>query len=205
MQYREKMGFWSTTSLVVGNMVGSGIFLLPATLAFYQLNSLFGWLFSMIGALLLSIVFGYLSKNIKNSEGGPYAYTIVGLGKFPGFLVAWGYWISIWSTNAAIAVALVGYLKILFPIVGETPIHSIITGLIFVWFFTWINSRRIKTIGAVQLLTTILKVLPLLGLCTIGLFYCDWNELGTWFKAPSISFESITAATTLTFFSFLGM
>jgi len=205
MQKAERIGFWPTTSFVVGNMIGSGIFLLPATLAFYQLNSLFGWLFSTLGAILLSIVFGFLSKHLKESEGGPYAYTVAGLGRFPGFLVAWGYWISIWSTNAAIAVALVGYLKVVFPFVGASPVHSILTGLAFVWLFTWINSKKIKTVAAVQLITTILKVLPLIGLCTIGLFFCDWQQLSSWITDPQISFRSITAATTLTFFAFLGM
>lgn len=205
MQKSNTIGFWPTTSFVVGNMIGSGIFLLPATLAFHQLNSLFGWLFSTIGALLLSIVFSFLSKHLTEPEGGPYAYTVAGLGRFPGFLVAWGYWISIWSTNAAIAVALVAYLKVIFPFVGTSPIHSIATGLLFVWGFTWINSKNLKTIGAIQLITTILKVVPLIGLCTIGLFYCDWEQLSSWFTTSVVSFKSITAATTLTFFAFLGM
>ena len=205
MQKSITIGFWPTTSFVVGNMIGSGIFLLPATLAFYQLNSLYGWLFSTLGAILLSVVFSFLSKHLSQSEGGPYAYTVAGLGRFPGFLVAWGYWISIWSTNAAIAVALVGYLKVIFPFVGASPIHSIVTGLVFVWLFTWVNSKKLKTVGAIQLITTILKVLPLIGLCTIGLFYCDWGQLSSWFTTSVISFESITAATTLTFFAFLGM
>lgn len=186
-------------------MIGSGIFLLPATLAFYQLNSLLAWLFSTIGAILLSIVFGYLSKHLKDSEGGPYAYTVAGLGRLPGFLVAWGYWISIWVTNAAIAVALVGYLKVIFPIVGASPIHSIITGLIAVWLFTWINSKQLKTVGAVQLITTVLKVIPLLALCLLGVFFAEWNQIVFWFENPKISFQGITAATSLTFFAFLGM
>ena len=205
MQKSSTIGFWPTTSLVVGNMIGSGIFLLPATLAFYQLNSLYGWLFSTIGAILLSIVFSFLSQHLNESEGGPYAYTVAGLGRFPGFLVAWGYWISIWSTNAAIAVALVGYLKVIFPFVGASPLHSIFTGLFFVWLFTWVNSKNLKTVGVIQLITTILKVLPLIALCTVGLFFCDWGQLSLWFTTSTVTFESITAATTLTFFAFLGM
>lgn len=205
MKPQEKIGFWPSTSLVVGNMIGSGVFLLPVTLAYYGLNSIFGWLFSAFGAILLSIIFGYLSKHLKNSEGGPYAYTVFGLGRFPGYLVAWGYWISIWSTNAAIAVALVSYLSVIFPIVGESAFHSIITGLVFVWFFTWINTKKIKTIGIVQLLTTLLKVIPLVFLATIGVFYINISSLESWVGEVSISFESITAATTLTFFAFLGM
>ena len=99
----NKIGFWSSTSLVVGNMIGSGVFLLPASLAAYGAISLAGWLFSSLGAILLAIVFGHLGKLAPNTTGGPYAYTRLGLGNFPAYLVAWGYWISIWCTNAAIA------------------------------------------------------------------------------------------------------
>ena len=205
MKAQDKIGFWPATSLVVGNMIGSGVFLLPVTLAIYGLNSVFGWLFSAFGAILLSIIFGYLSKHLKNSEGGPYAFTVFGLGRFPGYLVAWGYWISIWSTNAAIAVALVSYLSVIFPIVGASAFNSIITGLAFVWFFTWINTKQIKTIGIVQLLTTVLKVAPLVFLAIVGIFYVDLSNLEIWAAEASVSFESITAATTLTFFAFLGM
>lgn len=112
----KQIGFWSSTSLVVGNMIGSGIFLMPSTLAAFGGISIIGWIISSLGTLLLAIVFGNLGRIAPNSTGGPYAYTRLGLGEFPAFLVAWGYWISIWSTNAAIAVALVGYLEVFFSI-----------------------------------------------------------------------------------------
>src|SRR5580765_6215145 len=100
---KNKLGLWMSTSLVVGNMIGSGVFLMPTALAAYGGISVFGWIFSAIGAFLLAKVFSNLSKLLPNSDGGPYAYSRKGLGDFAGFLVAWGYWISLWCTNAAIA------------------------------------------------------------------------------------------------------
>ncbi|MEE9472632.1 MAG: amino acid permease, partial [Acidimicrobiia bacterium] len=92
------------TALVVGNMIGSGVFLLPAALAQYGGISLLGWGVTTTGALLLALVFARLSRLVPR-VGGPYAYTRIGFGDFAAFLVAWGYWISIWVANAAIAVA----------------------------------------------------------------------------------------------------
>ena len=114
----KKIGFWPSTALVVGNMIGSGIFLLPASLALYGGISLLGWLVAAGGAMLLAVVFGNLGRYAPDATGGPYAYTKISLGEFPAFLVAWGYWISIWSTNAAITVALVGYLAVFFPVLS---------------------------------------------------------------------------------------
>ena len=125
----DNLGFWSSTSLVVGNMIGSGIFLLPASLALYGIVSILGWLFASIGAILLAIVFGELSKIYNKEPGGPYKFTRNVFGEFPAFLVAWGYWISIWSTNTAIVVAFLGYLSVFIPSLNTYPLYSIIIGL----------------------------------------------------------------------------
>ena len=102
-----KIGLLTSTSLVVGNMIASGLFMLPAALASYGSISLIGWIVSGAGAMALAMVYSWLSKIYPVAQGGPYAYTREGLGNFGAFLVAWGYWISIWSTNAAIAVGFV--------------------------------------------------------------------------------------------------
>src|SRR5580698_10017240 len=90
----SKIGLWTTTSLVVGNMIGAGVFLMPAALASYGSISLLGWIFCAIGAFLIARVFANLSKLIPGATGGPYAYTQHALGDFAGFLIAWGYFIS---------------------------------------------------------------------------------------------------------------
>lgn len=186
-------------------MIGSGIFLLPATLAIYGGISLIGWLFASAGAILLAIVFGNLGKIAPNTTGGPYAYTRLGLGNFPGYLVAWGYWVSIWCTNAAIAVALVGYLEVFFPILGSNTLIAILTGLGVIWLFTWINSKPLKSIAGVQLITTILKVVPILLIGCIGIFYINFGEFNVLNISGESSMSAITITTTTTLFAFLGM
>lgn len=201
----KKLTFWPTTALVVGNMIGSGIFLLPASLAAYGGISLIGWLVASLGAILLAIVFGNLSQLLPHANGGPYAYTKATLGEFPAYLVAWGYWVSIWSTNAAIAVALVGYLGVFFPSLTTYPFASILTGLSFIWFFSWLNSHQIKTIGMVQLVTTILKIVPILFIAIIGIFFIKTEYFFPLNLSTESNFSAIITTTTLTFFAFLGM
>jgi len=94
----KKLGLWTSTSLVVGNMIGAGVFLMPATLASFGGISLIGWVCSAMGAFLLSKVFAHLSYLLPAANGGPYAYSQKGLGDFAGFLVAWGYLVSVWCT-----------------------------------------------------------------------------------------------------------
>src|SRR5678809_516112 len=126
---QNKLGLWTSTSLVIGNMIGSGVFLMPAALAAYGGISVIGWIISSIGALLLAKLYSNLSKLMPNTDGGPYAYTRVGLGDFAGFLVAWGYWISIWCTNAAISVSFVSALSSFFPVLASSSLAAVATGL----------------------------------------------------------------------------
>ncbi|MGH8401248.1 MAG: amino acid permease, partial [Gammaproteobacteria bacterium] len=114
MTEKRSLGLATTTSIVLGNMVGSGVFLLPASLAMYGIYSLWGWGFSTAGALLLAWVFSSLSRRLPKA-GGPYAYPRQAFGDFAGFQIAWIYWLSIVATNAAIAVAFASYLVIFIP------------------------------------------------------------------------------------------
>ena len=143
----KKIGLWSSTALVTGNMIGSGIFLLPATLAAFGGIGLLGWAYSAVGALLFTLVFRWLSQRMPDTIGGPYAYVKNILGDFWGFLVAWGYWVSIWCTNAAIAVAFVGYLSVFFPEINTNTPLAISCGLAAIWFFTAVNGYSITTVA----------------------------------------------------------
>src|ERR671923_2314132 len=119
---KRSMGLWMATALVVGNMVGSGVFLLPATLAGAAGPvSMLGWLFTGAGAILLALVFANLGRALPRT-GGPYAYTKRAFGDFAGFWTAWGYWIAIWAGNAAIAVAFVGYLTEFWGELGDNEL-----------------------------------------------------------------------------------
>src|SRR3984893_19159936 len=132
------LGFWMCVALVVGNSIGSGVFLLPASLAPYGLNSVVAWGMTACGALLLAIVFAQLSRAYPQ-PGGPYAYVRLAFGPFTAFIVAWGYWISIWVGNAAIATGAVSYLTPLFPWVGALPGRSAFVTLVVLWLLTLVN------------------------------------------------------------------
>jgi APA family basic amino acid/polyamine antiporter len=200
----SKIGTWSSTSLVLGNMIGSGIFLLPASLALYGGISIIGWILSAMGALVLAKVFASLSKMIPKT-GGPYTYSQSGLGDFAGFLVAWGYWISIWCSNAAITVAMVGYLGVFFPVLDQEPIMSVMTGITIIWLLTWVNTRGVKEASYVQLVTTILKVIPLLLISIVGLLFMNMDHFIPFNLSGEISIVAIVKTTTLTLFAFLGV
>src|ERR1043166_7237616 len=107
--------------LVFGNMVGSGIFMLPAAMAPYGGVSALGWLFTASGALLLATTFSWLARK-QAVAGGIYGYTRMAFGDFAGFLVAWSYWISLIVTNASLATATVSYLSALAPALAQSNV-----------------------------------------------------------------------------------
>lgn len=201
----KKIGVWTSTSLVVGNMIGAGVFLMPSALASFGSISLIGWVFSALGAIVIAKVFANLSKLIPASDGGPYAFTKAGLGDFAGFLVGWGYLISVWTTNAAIAVSLVSALSTFFPVLGQSMVLALSVGLACLWLLTWVNTLGVFASGRVQLITTILKVVPLALIAIGGLFFLDLENLLPFNMSGTSSWQAITATTTLTFFAFLGI
>src|SRR5476649_2166546 len=117
-QAPQKLSFLMLIALVVGNMIGAGIYTLPAAIAPYGGMAIFAWIFTALGALLLALMFANLSRTLIKT-GGPYAYCRAGFGDFIGFIVAYNYWIAIWVGNAAVSVALAGYLGIFFPSLNE--------------------------------------------------------------------------------------
>ena len=201
----SKIGLWTSTALVVGNMIGSGIFLLPATLATYGAISFIGWICSSLGAVALALLFSRLSKMFPHCSGGPYAYTREGLGDFAAYFVAWGYWLSIWSTNAAIAVTFVSYLTVFIPALSENSFLSVGAGLSTIWLLTWINTRGIKPVGRIQVITTLLKLTPLVMVAIVGVFYIDTANFVPFNSSGESSFSAITTTATLTLFAFLGL
>jgi len=200
---RAAMGGWMAGALVVGNMIGSGIFLLPASLGSFGGISIVGWLFTSAGATLLALVFARLARRVPGS-GGPYVYARAGFGDFAGFLVAWGYWISIWCANAAIAVAMTSYLAYFVPAVAAD--RALATGIAIgvVWLLTAVNVSGVRKAGTVQVVTTVLKVLPLLALGTFGLIHLNTGHFRPFNASGGSPFSAITATAALTLWAFLG-
>lgn len=201
----QKIGLITTTSLVVGNMIGAGIFVLPAALAKYGSISLLGWIFTAIGALILAKIFSNFSKIIVSKSGGPYTYSRAGFGDFIAFLVAWGYWISCWVGNAAIAVAIISALSFFFPALETNPIYAIILGLSFIWILTWINSRGVKESGRIQVITTVLKLLPLVLVTAVGAFFFSFDNFPAFNLTDGSDFATFPVVAVITLYAFLGL
>src|SRR5208283_4607209 len=164
----QLLGFWMCVALVVGNTIGASVFLLPASLAPFGLNSVIAWVVTACGAVLLAVVFAQLSRAFPQA-GGPYAYVKLAFGPFTAFIMAWGYWISIWVGNAAIATGAVSYLSPLLPWIATVPGASAAVTLFFLWALTFVNWYGIRASGWVQTVTTVLKVMPLLAIALLGL------------------------------------
>lgn len=170
----KPLGQWALIALVVGNMIGSGVFLLPAALAPYGAASLLGWTLTLAGALLLAVVYAWLARAIRN-HGGAYGYARRAFGDRVGFVVAWSYWVCTWSANAAIAVAFAGSLGAVWPAATATTLRSAACALGALWLCTAINLAGVREAARVQMLTTLLKLVPLVLFGTIGL---GWVHAG---------------------------
>ena len=203
---KRGMGFWTCSALVIGNMVGSGVFLLPSSLAAFGGLSLFGWLVSSTGAVLLALTFARLAR-VNPGAGGPYAYTRDGFGSFAGYLCAWTYWKAAWIGNAAIAVTLVGYLRVFIPALAD-PLLMVGVAIGAIWLCTLINLRGIGTFSVVQNLLTVLKLLPLLLVGILGWFHFNPEYLAIPARSelPSMGYaQAIATTAALTLWSFIGL
>lgn len=198
------LGVWLLTALVAGNMIGSGVFLLPSALAAYGSIGIFSWIITSIGAILLALVFAQLSMMVPK-VGGPYAYCYEGFGEFAGFQIAYNYWIALWVGNAAIVVALVGYLGVFWHALANNHILSFIVSLAFVWFITLVNIISIRQAGIWQLITTILKIVPLILIATVGLFFIHPQNFSHFNITGKSDFSALMGAATLTLWSFIGL
>lgn len=186
-------------------MIGAGVFLMPAALAAYGGISIFGWLFSAVGALLLATIFSNLSKLVRNKNGGPYVYTKEGLGDFAGFLVAWGYWISTWVANAAITIAFISALTVFFPILETNAVYAVLLGLCAIWLLTWINSKGVRESGKMQVITTLLKLIPLVLVIIGGIFFFNVDNFIPFNPSKETNVGAIAITATMTLYAFLGI
>ncbi|MFO1467225.1 MAG: amino acid permease [Steroidobacteraceae bacterium] len=199
----HRIGFFTCVALVVGNTIGSGIFLLPSSLAEYGLASLIAWGFTAAGALALAVVFSRLARAFPRA-GGPYAYTEEAFGPFVAFIVAWGYWVSIWVGNVSIATGGVAYLTSLAPQLNRIPGSSATLTLCILWLLTLVNCRGLRASAWVQNVTTVMKVLPLLAIAGLALFSIHAEDFARNAAIP-VTLHGVTAAATLTLWGLLGL
>ena len=154
--------------------------------------------------MFLALLFAKLASMVPK-VGGPYAYSRIGFGDFAGFWIAWGYWIAVWVGNAAIAVALVSYLGGVIPILGQQLWLSGLVAIGLIWLVTWINVMGIKQAGVFQVITTIMKLVPLVAMATIGLFWINWSHFIPFNTSGMSPFAAVTAVAALTLWAFLGV
>ncbi len=200
---QDQIGIWPLTSLVTGNLVGSGVYLLPATLSIFGTISLCGWMTASFGALLLSLVFAYMSSRVTKT-GGPYLYAREAFGDAVGYYVAWGYWMLSWISNPALAVAAVGYISSLSG--GLAPVTHLGLEVLIIFSLTAFNLLGLKVTGRAELYITILKILPLLILPIIGLFFIDFSNLVQHVNTSGqTTGMALSAATFIAMWSFVGL
>lgn len=200
---RRSLGLIATTSIVIGNMVGSGVFLLPASMAAYGVYSLWGWVISTAGALLLARVFSRLSQRVPLA-GGPYAYPREVFGDFAGFLLAWMYWISIAAAVAGIAAAFVSYLATFVPSLGTSRLAGVVAALAATWLLTGVSILGVRAAGRLQVITVILKAAPLLVFALWGIFYFNPHMLSAGVTVRSAP-GAVDSSAALAMWAFLGL
>tara|TARA_B100000963_G_scaffold249963_1_gene218942 strand:+ start:381 stop:1682 length:1302 start_codon:yes stop_codon:yes gene_type:complete len=199
----NKIELKESISLVMGNMIGAGIFMLPVSLSKYGSISIFGWIISGIMAFILASIFRKLSKKYPG-ESGPFHYTEKSFGKFIGFFVIWGYWISILLVNASLAIAVTSYSTIFIKNLND-PVLSLSFAVFIIILIGIINAFGIKKVGQFQFITTILKIIPLLATIIIGFFVFNLSNFTPINISQETNLEALTITTALTFFAFLGI
>jgi arginine:agmatine antiporter len=192
------------TAIVVGNMVGSGFYLSPSAVAPYGAFSIVSWILMGIGAGCLGLAFARLAT-MTPATGGPYAYTRLAFGDFAGFLVAWGYWISIWASLPAIAVAATGSAFKLMPSVQMNRPLGVAVTLGLMWIVVAMNLRGVKTAGLVASITTCSKMIPFGAIALLGLFYVQADHFSPFNPSGQSLFASAAALAPLTMFAYLGL
>ncbi|MFD5322531.1 amino acid permease [Streptomyces sp. NPDC127092] len=202
-RHARRFGLPIATALVMGNIIGGGIFLLPASVAPFGTISLVAFGILTLGAIALALVFGRLAHRLPQT-GGPYVYARAAFGDFAGFLAAWSYWITAWVSNAALAVAAVGYLDVLVP-VHESKAATIAAALLIQWLPALANLAGTRYVGAVQIVATVLKFVPLILVAVGGLFFFDSANLGPFHASGGSALGAVSASAAILLFSYLGV
>jgi basic amino acid/polyamine antiporter, APA family len=198
------LGPWRCWALVVGGTIGSAIFMMPAILAPFGGLGLVSLAAAAMGALSVAFMLGNLSRRVTTT-GGPYAYARAGFGDFCGFLVAWCYWIAQWTACAGLVIGFTAYIAGMIPSIGASLVLSIGTGLALTWSFVAVNIAGVRESGIVGLVTTILKLLPLIVIGTVGLWFVNMDHMPPMKPSTDSAVYVFATAFALTFWNFVGI
>ena len=200
----KKMGFWQCWGMSVGVMIGSGIFLLPTVLAPYGWISLLGWLLTCSGTIVLALVLARLAGTTDHA-GGPYAYVRESFGDLAGFLIGWGYWVGVVFGVTAIAVGFAGYMGSIFPIFAANSLTQALVAAMGIGVLTWVNIKGISEAATVQLVLTILKIVPLTVIIGLGIAYGDIDNFPSFNPQQLSMAEALASTALLTMWAFIGI
>jgi arginine:agmatine antiporter len=200
----RKMSLLQATMLVAGNMIGTGVFLLPVNLASVGGIAVFGWLVATAGAAALGLVFAKLGE-LDPQEGGPYAYARDFLGPYVGFQTNYVYWFGNWIGNIAIAIAAVGYLAEFIPRIS-TPPASVFATAGVIWLLTFANIRGPRVVGWLETWTMSLALIPILGIAFLGWIWFNPEIFrGGWNVSGGSNAHAITRAASIALWAYMGI
>ncbi|WP_035713221.1 arginine/agmatine antiporter [Azorhizobium doebereinerae] len=200
----KKIGLVAATLMVAGNMMGSGVFMLPANLAATGGIAIFGWLVTITGAVALALVFAKLAS-IDPAAGGPYAYSRQAFGDYMGYQTNLIYWLANVVGNVGLAVAGLGYLSNFFPALKD-PLISALAQIALVWFFTYANILGPNVVGRLQSFTTSFALVPILGMAIFGWFWFSGRTYAEgWNVSGQGTFPAIGATLNFTLWAFIGV
>jgi APA family basic amino acid/polyamine antiporter len=201
------LGLPQSTALIVGSIIGVGIFNLPGSLSAYGPITLFSMVLVTVGALALALLFASLSKRLP-ADGGPYAYSRAAYGNGIGFLNAWSYWITAWAGNAAIVTGWVLYVEYLLTKGGENSLDKwlvVLIALFGLWLPALINLNGVNGMASVQVITTVLKFAALAIVSVVGLFFIDFDNFTPWNVSGDSNIAAIGFGLSIGLFSYLGV
>lgn len=198
----KKMGFWSVTSLVAGSQIGSGIFLLPVSLAALGAVGLSSWIVTGTGAILLALVFARLAAH-NPKTGGPHAFIEEAFGNTLGYFSAWTYWVISWMSSPLVVVSIISYLS---PVLGDLPpLVTLVLELSILFFVTLLNLSGVQSAGKVEFVLTLLKLMPLLLVPVGCLFYFNPSYFVPFNPTSEPTLHVLNAAAILTLWGFIGV
>jgi APA family basic amino acid/polyamine antiporter len=203
VQHQRALGLPQATALIMGSIIGVGIFSLPYSLASYGPISLLAMGLATVGALALALLFGAMTRRMP-ADGGPYAYARSAFGNSVGFANAWSYWITAWAGNAAIVVGWVYYVEHFINKGGSTG-WSILIALTGLWIPAVVNLTGVRNMGVFQVWTTVLKFIPLALMATAGLLFITSGNFTPWNTSGDTTMSAIGGAMAICLFSYLGV
>jgi APA family basic amino acid/polyamine antiporter len=201
----RSLGLPSATTLVIGSIIGTGVFTMPGVLAEAGTSSILVLGVIAVGAVLLGVMFGQLTKRIPSSDGGLYAYSRHEFGDFAGFLTAWCYWITAWAGNAAIVSSWVLYVESLFAITHPSAWTNLGIALLGLWIPAAVNLVGVKQMAWFQNVSVVLKFLPLLVVGVVGWFFIKASNFGPFNASGGSLYNAIGIAAGVALFSFIGV